>query len=238
MEDSTKAAFIKCAEIAEERSRSLRLNREEVRTDAATELGKLAKQFREAAQSMSDKPNAESLVAYWRNEAKIVSHGDEVGDLIALPFRDIAKATADFIENQGETIQSIRLEMASIAVAVGRSNADGFDVDWFQLAAEVRETIARYKALVLEAGSDPDKVNENREWVRSTLLDDLQKKIADLVALLKPFSDAAAKAEERQEQSERIGMGKLSGEASPGLGIKFKHLFAARDALKKVWVGA
>lgn len=38
-------------------------------------------------------------------------------------------------------VASLREEMAAVAVAVGRSENDGFDVDWFQLADEVREKV-------------------------------------------------------------------------------------------------
>ena len=62
----------------------------------------------------------------------------------------------DADRTQAEEIKSLRAEMAAIAVVVGRSKADGFDVDWFELARDVREQadeIARLKAEAIVAGS-------------------------------------------------------------------------------------
>lgn len=51
--------------------------------------------------------------------------------------------------------------------------------------------------------------------------------IAELVAALEPFEQAVDEAEKRMKEHG------VSENASSGLGIKFKHLFAARAALAR-----
>lgn len=52
-----------------------------------------------------------------------------------------------------------------------------------------------------------------------------------LAEALAPFALAADKADERMAEHISSGMGRLTDNASPGLGIKFGHLFRARTAL-------
>lgn len=58
----------------------------------------------------------------------------------------------------------------------------------------------------------------------------LRARVAALEAVLAPFVEAAFAASKRQEEAKRRS-GILSDEVSTGLGIRFKHLFAARDAV-------
>lgn len=58
------------------------------------------------------------------------------------------------------------------------------------------------------------------------------KEIIALRDALKPFADACAKADASSEEVRRAGMGNgHSDDASPGWGIRYKHLKAARRAL-------
>ena len=56
-----------------------------------------------------------------------------------------------------------------------------------------------------------------------------RRKIAETALL--PFARAAEQVDKRIADHARLGMGAMSGEASIGLGIKFKHILAARAAL-------
>lgn len=55
--------------------------------------------------------------------------------------------------------------------------------------------------------------------------------VVRLRELLTPFAAAADKADAKIAESRELRMGELGGEASAGLGILFKHLWAARAAL-------
>ena len=52
--------------------------------------------------------------------------------------------TIKSLQAEMEAIENLRSEMASIAVAVGRSKTDGFDVDWFELAKDVSDLTASH----------------------------------------------------------------------------------------------
>lgn len=55
----------------------------------------------------------------------------------------------------------------------------------------------------------------------------------DAVAALEPFCEAAKRADEHKAMSERLGMGTVGDDASTGLGITFRHLYAAREVVTK-----
>jgi hypothetical protein len=56
----------------------------------------------------------------------------------------------------------------------------------------------------------------------------LRSNLADVLEALEPFAKAAEKAHERMAEHG------VSENASPGLGIKFKHLFHARSVLSRL----
>ena len=56
-------------------------------------------------------------------------------------------------------------------------------------------------------------------------------RLRELEALLKPFATAADKADRFIESAKKLGMGTLSESASIGHGLRYRHLFAARQAL-------
>ncbi len=60
---------------------------------------------------------------------------------------------------------------------------------------------------------------------------DMDRMIEELAEALRPFAEAADRADESAAETERLGMGRLSDNASPGLGIKFRHLRRARAML-------
>lgn len=63
------------------------------------------------------------------------------------------------------------------------------------------------------------------------LIETQVERIAALEGALRPFADALPKVNERSEQHFRLGMGKLSDNASTGLGIKIRHIRDAAAAL-------
>lgn len=60
---------------------------------------------------------------------------------------------------------------------------------------------------------------------------DWKAEYAALVSMLAPFAAAADKADTKVAEIERMGMGRLSDNASTGLGITFGHLRAVRAAI-------
>jgi hypothetical protein len=56
-------------------------------------------------------------------------------------------------------------------------------------------------------------------------------RIAQLKAALRPFAQAADKADEGATRRQNLGMGDMGDSASPGWGIKYKHVKAARFVL-------
>ena len=66
----------------------------------------------------------------------------------------------------------------------------------------------------------------------SAALAKAEERVRELEESLRPFAESAAKAEANQVQSERLGMGRMTDDASPGWGIKIRHLKAARAALE------
>ena len=60
----------------------------------------------------------------------------------------------------------------------------------------------------------------------------LVAEIERLRAALEPFAKACVKAEANAEQQARLGMGIMTDKASPGWGIQYGHLKAARAALQ------
>lgn len=58
--------------------------------------------------------------------------------------------------------------------------------------------------------------------------------VIELVSALDPFASAADAADASSDQNERLGMGRFSDSASTGLGITFRHLYAAREVIAKV----
>ena len=60
----------------------------------------------------------------------------------------------------------------------------------------------------------------------------VEAEIERLRAALEPFAKACVKAEANAEQQARLGLGIMTDKASPGWGIQYGHLKAARAALQ------
>lgn len=58
-----------------------------------------------------------------------------------------------------------------------------------------------------------------------------EARVRELEEVLRPFVAACAKADAHAEEAKRCGMGTVSDSASPGWGIRYGHLKAARSAL-------
>lgn len=61
--------------------------------------------------------------------------------------------------------------------------------------------------------------------------DQLEKELDEARATLQPFADAAEKADAASDQQKRLLGSEISADASPGWGIRRKHLNAARAIL-------
>jgi hypothetical protein len=67
-------------------------------------------------------------------------------------------------------VESLRTEMGAIAVAVGRSQMDGNDTDWFELGQDVKEKCARLDLAERVVRAEQATRKENRGSFTEDLL--------------------------------------------------------------------
>lgn len=72
-----------------------------------------------------------------------------------------------------------------------------------------------------------------KDWLVGGIAAARHAALAELLDVIEPFAKAADKADEKAAMTERMEMGRLSDNASTGLGITFGHVRAARAVLAK-----
>lgn len=108
---------------------------------------------------------------------------------------------------------------------------DEQDAEWANALINDREAKAIVDNWLSGFGEPPLQLSQlQKDWLVIGIASARQDALAELRGALEPFAKAADKADEKAAMTERMGMGRLSDNASTGLGIKFGDLRRAREA--------
>ncbi len=130
-------------------------------------------------------------------------------------------------------------EIAAELEALNENATPGRDgTNWGYLIAEqaLKEFYRNHHAAIVSALRDVARMRAELDGGMFVPISEWNITIAErdaLKAALQPFADACARADASSEEVRRAGMGHgHSDDASPGWGIRYRHLKAARSALE------